>query len=51
MTSLVVSFSNQIKLNISKSKAVTKILSKTLYGDFNRSFQGNKKIVGENFVS
>ena len=50
MTSLVVSFSNQIKLNISKSKAVTKILSKT-YGDFNRSFQGNKKIVGENFVS
>ena len=30
MTSLVVSFSNQIKLNISKSKAVTKILSKKL---------------------
>ena len=35
MTSLVVSFSNQIKLNISKSKAVTKILSKKLYSDFN----------------
>ena len=35
MTSLVVSFSNQIKFNISKSKAVTKILSKKLYSDFN----------------
>ena len=33
MTSLVVSFSNQIKLNISKSKAVTKILSEKLYSD------------------
>ena len=27
--------SNQIKLSISKSKAVTKILSKKLYSDFN----------------
>ena len=35
MTSLVVSFSNQIKFNNSKSKAVTKILSKKLYNDFN----------------
>ena len=35
MKSLVVSFSNQIKLNISKSKAVTKILSKKLDSDFN----------------
>ena len=35
MTSLVVSFSNQIKLNISKSKTVTKILSKKLYSDYN----------------
>ena len=50
MTSLVVSFSNQMKLNISKNKAVTKILSNKLYSDFNCSFQGNKKIVGENFV-
>ena len=50
MTSLVVSFSNQIKLNISRSKQV-KILSKKLYSDFNWSFVCNKKIVGENFVS
>ena len=35
MTSLVVSFSNQIELNILKSKAVTKILSRKLYSDFN----------------
>ena len=35
LTSLVVSFSNQIKLNISKSKAVTKNLSNKLYSDFN----------------
>ena len=35
MTSLVVSFSNQIKLNISKSKEVTKNLSKKLCSDFN----------------
>ena len=35
MTSLVVSFSNKIKFNISKSKAVTKNLSKKLYSDFN----------------
>ena len=35
MTSLAVSFSNQIKLNILKSKAVTKILSQNLYSDFN----------------
>ena len=27
--------SNQIKLNISKSKAITKILSRNLYCDFN----------------
>ena len=40
MTSLVVLFSNQIKLNISKSKAVRKILSNKLYSDFNYSFIG-----------
>ena len=35
ITSLAVSFSNKIKLNIPKSKAVTKIPSKKLYSDFN----------------
>ena len=50
MTLLVVLFSNQIKLNISKSKAVAKIVSKKLCCDFNWSFQCNKKIVRENFV-
>ena len=38
MALLVVLFSYQIKLNISKSKAVTKMLSKKLYCDFNGSF-------------
>ena len=41
----------QIKLTMSKSKTVTKILSKKLYYDFNWSFQCNQKFVGENFVS
>ena len=51
MTTQVVLFSYKMKLNISKSKAVTKVLSKKLYCDLYRSSQCNKKIVGEIFVS
>ena len=49
VTGCVIFKSNQIEYL--ENKAVTKILSKKLYSDFNWSFQCNKKIVGENFVS
>ena len=42
MTLLVVLFSYQIKLNISKSKTVTKILPKKLCYDLNWSSQWEK---------
>ena len=46
---MVMLFWYQIKLNTAKSKAVTKVLSKKLYYDFNRSFQCNKKYCGRKF--
>ena len=39
MASLVRSFSNQIKLNISKSKAVTKLLSKKILTDLSNAIR------------
>ena len=44
MTSLVVLFSSQIELNISKSKAVTKILSKKSYCVLTDLFNAMKKL-------
>ena len=44
MTSLVVLFSYQITLNISKNEAATEIPSKKLCYDFNRSSQCNQRL-------
>ena len=47
MTSLVVLFSNQIKLNVSKSKAVTKILSRSYTVILTDLFNAIKKSRGK----
>ena len=51
MTSVVVLFAYQKKLNISTRKRVTTIVPKKLYCHFNLSLQCNTKKVGQNFVS